>query len=392
MVKDRDFMQRALELAIMGRGYTSPNPMVGAVLVKQGRIIGQGFHERYGDKHAEIRAIENAVEPVEGATLYCNLEPCCHTIPGKKTPPCTHRLIQERIRKVVVSTIDPNPHVSGSGLRALKAAGIEIQSGIFAREATLLNEAYFKFIQTGEPFIHLKIAQSLDGRIATRSGDARWITDVSARQMVQEMRQNADAILVGIGTVLVDNPRLTLRTKNGRQPYRIVLDSRLRIPDHATLLQDQFADRTIIITSPDADKARREALAHRGIRVEVLNKNSSEFIDLDELMVFLQRLGVASLLVEGGSAVFTRFIQKRRFDKLSVFIAPILIGEGREAIQDLHINRLQDALRLELVTFRTIGHQMLVEGYRDIHRTFGKLAEELTCSQDSWKKWEPSLS
>ena len=391
-MKETVFMQRALELARMGQGYTSPNPMVGAVLVKDGRIIGEGYHERYGHKHAEVRAIENASEPVAGATLYCNLEPCCHTIPGKKTPPCTHRIIQERIHKVVISTIDPNPYVSGNGIRALKAAGIAVETDLLAQEATLLNEAYFKFIQTGMPFIHLKIAQSLDGRIATRIGDSRWITDATARQRVQEMRRGADAILVGIGTVLADNPRLTLRTGNGRQPYRIVLDSHLRIPDSSHLLQDEFAAKTIIITSPDADPCRRQFLANKGIRVEVLNKNSNEFIDLEELLEFLKSQAITSLLIEGGGKIFTRFIQKQLYDKISIFIAPILIGSGKAAIEDLHIERLRDAFRLQHVTFRPVGHQILFEGYRDIQATFGKLAEVLICSQDSLKKLEQSCS
>lgn len=370
-------MKRVLHLAQRARGYTSPNPMVGALLVKEGRIIGEGYHRRYGEKHAEVLAIEDATEPVKGAVLYCNLEPCCHNTPEKQTPPCTLRIVREGIKEIVVSTIDPNHYVNGKGLAELRRAGLKVRRGVLAEEATLLNEVYFKFIQHNRPFIHLKIAQTLDGRIATRTGDSRWITDDLAQQRVHLLRHHHDAVLVGINTVRRDDPSLTVRRIEGEQPLRVVLDSRLGIPLGANLVDDGFVEKTIVFTTRNHDHAVREKLQERGIRVYVVSATPAGRVQLSEVLKILGELRITSLLVEGGAQIFTEFIQQRLFDKISVFIAPIIVGSGTNAVGDLHVEQLSQALRLEKVTIEIINQQVLLQGYRDVKCTFKALAEAL---------------
>lgn len=382
-MSDTAYMRRALELAAIPNGLTAPNPMVGAVLVKNGEIIGEGFHPRFGEKHAEVIAIENAREPVQGATLYCNLEPCCHDIPTKKTPPCTNRIIQEGITRVVISTIDPNPYVNGRGMKILRQAGIEVVSGVLAKEAAHLNEVYFKFIQTGTPFIHLKIAQSLDGRIATGKYDSKWITDEAARQEVHRLRHKYSAVLVGLNTVRTDNPRLTARLGQETQPYRVVLDEKLRIPITANILKDEFCNKTILFTTPSHDEAVKEKLIRQGVQVNVVNGNGTGMVNLREVVSKLGEMGISSVLVEGGSRIFTQFIRESLFDKISIFIAPMIVGEGIHAIGDLQVEKISDALQLEQIQFRQINQQLLVEGYRDLHSTFGKMAELWTAGEES---------
>ncbi len=375
-------MKMAIDLARQGAGRTSPNPRVGAILVRNGRIIGQGYHHAVGEKHAEIEAIERATEPVEGATLICNLEPCCHNTREKRTPPCTRRIIAEKIARVVVSTIDPNPLVNGKGLQQLQTAGIEVQNGVLAEEALALNAAYFKYVHRKEAFFHLKIAQSLDGRIATRHGESKWITDAEARRQVQQLRREADAILVGIGTVLADNPRLTVRESGDYQPYRVVLDTRLRMPLEAHLVQDAWADRTLIFCSRQADAARKKAFAERGVRVVEAPLADDRRIQLEYVARFLAEQGILAVLVEGGSRVFTEFVRRNQFDRLTVFIAPLLIGEGRAAIGELGVEQLADARRLEKVSVSSLGAQAVVSGYADVKKTFGSLAEVWSCLPD----------
>lgn len=370
---DEKYMRKALELARIAEGLTTPNPMVGAVLVKNGKIIGKGYHLKCGEKHAEVRAIENSSEPVEGATLYSNLEPCCHKIPDKKTPPCTERIIREKIKRVVVSTIDPNPHVNGKGIEMLRQAGIEVTTGILAKEAVLLNEIYFKYIQTKIPFIHVKIAQTLDGKIATHKFDSRWITDEIAREEVHRMRHKYSGILVGLNTVKMDNPKLTARLDLPGIPYRIILDEKLEIPLDSNVLNDEFTNRTILFTTPNHNSEVKEKLLQKGIRINIVNGNGTGVVNLHEVISNLGEMGITSILVEGGSKVFTHFIKDALFDKISIFIAPKLIGKGIDAVGDLGAEKISDALNLEKISFRQINDQLLVEGYRDISSTFGKL-------------------
>lgn len=368
-----EYMQEALTLAGIPEGLTAPNPMVGALLVKGGKIIGKGYHPRCGEKHAEVVAIETASESVEGATLYSNLEPCCHNIPNKKTPPCTDRIIREKIKRVVISTIDPNPHVNGKGIEILKRAGIEIIAGIQAPEAVFLNEVYFKFIQTGIPFIHLKIAQTIDGKIATQSFDSRWITDEHAREYVHRMRHKYSSILVGLNTIKTDNPQLTARLGLENQPYRVVLDERLEIPLESNVVTDEFSHRTLLFTTREHNLKVREKLINDGLQIHVVNRNGTGMVNVREVINKLAELGITSILVEGGSKIFTHFIKESLFDRISIFIAPIILGKGIDAIADLGINKISDALRLEKIGFKPINNQMLVEGYRDLSSTFGRL-------------------
>ncbi len=378
MNRDELYMRRALQLAREGAGFTSPNPMVGAVIVKEGRIIGEGYHPRFGDKHAEVMAIENATESVEGATLYCNLEPCCNTIVGKKTPPCSLRLIQENIKRVVIATLDPNPFMQGHGIARLRQAGIEVTIGVLAEEATFLNESYFKFIQTGQPFVHLKIAQTLDGHIATRNGDSRWITSKAARTIVHQWRATHDAVLVGIGTVLKDNPRLTVRHVEGRQPWRVVLDTHLRIPMDAHLVRDEWRNRTLIFHGPGVDDGKKERLQQRGVSLLTVPA-TNDLLSLESVLEALKKRNIASILVEGGHQVFTRWVAEGLFDKLSAFIAPKLIGEGVPVLGNLSIRTIQESIQLQCPRWEQVETDILVQGYRDVNHVFGMLKEHVSC-------------
>jgi len=272
-----------------------------------------------------------------------------------------------------ISTIDPNPHVNGKGIEILKRAGIAVITGVNAPEAVFLNEIYFKFIQRGIPFIHLKIAQTLDGKIATHSFDSRWITDEQAREHVHRMRHKYSSILVGLNTIKTDNPQLTARLGLENQPHRVVLDERLEIPLRSNVLTDELSHRTLLFTTPAHNINVKEKLSNGGIQIHVVNGNGTGMVNVYEVVTKLGELGITSILVEGGSKIFTHFVKESLFDKISIFIAPIILGTGIDAIADLGINKISDALRLEKIGFKTISNQMLVEGYRDLSSTFGKL-------------------
>jgi len=373
---DAFFMKRALELAKNGTGHTSPNPMVGTVIVKDGKIIGEGFHQFYGGKHAEIVAIENASEAVEGATLYCNLEPCSHSLPEKKTPPCTLRIIKEKLGRVVIANRDPNPHVNGNGIQMLRDNGILVDIGTMEKEAAALNEKYYKFIRTGVPFVHLKIAQSLDGRIATTVGNSQWITNQNALERVHKLRSEYDAVLVGINTVIKDDPALTVRMVRGRNPYRIVLDDQLNIPDTAKLISDGLQNKTLILTVQPIDHPRARELSHKGVQVVSIVPDDEGRIDLTAALKHLADLRIESILVEGGGTVFTSFIRQKLFDKISFFIAPMIIGSGIESVGNLGIQAISDAYRLQHVSIEIIDRQAVVEGYREYEAIFPDQRED----------------
>ncbi len=362
---DERYMKRALDFARKGAGHTSPNPLVGAVVVKGGRIIGEGYHRTFGGKHAEVEAIEAAIEPVAGATLYCNLEPCCYTHPEKHQPPCTERIIRERIDRVVVANLDPNPKIDGEGLSMLVKKGVAVTKGVLAEEGATLNETFFKFIRTHTPFVTLKIAQSLDGRIATGTGHSKWITDGKARLRVHRIRAAYDAVLVGAGTVRQDNPALTVRHASGRDPVRVILSSQLSLPLGAQALSPEVAAGTIIVTTSAACSERVRLLKGRGAEVLTVKPDVSGRPDLREALNLLGARKILSLLVEGGAEVFTSFIRERLFDKIAVFISPIIIGSGTEAVADLRTEKIDEALRLVRIRIERIGDQVLVEGYRE---------------------------
>lgn len=376
---DAFYMKRALAIAKRGTGFTSPNPLVGTVIVKNGRIIGEGYHQRYGDKHAEVAAIESASESVEGAILYCNLEPCSHNIPEKKTPPCTQRIIKEKIGRVVIANKDPNPYVNGNGISLLREHGIEVEVGILEEEAATLNEKFYKFIQTGNPFVHLKIAQSLDGQIATCTGKSRWITNENVLQKVHQLRAEYDAVLVGAGTVRQDNPSLTVRMVEGRNPYRIVLDSRMSIPDRSNLISNGFQHKTIIFTTQSPEHSRIKELRQREIQVISVEADAGNRVSLPAVLHRLSELKIASVLVEGGQKIFTSFIREALFDKVTFFIAPVIIGAGISSVGDLNISNLSQAIRLQHIRIEVIDRQVVVEGYRSIQEIVKKKAEHVEC-------------
>ena len=342
---DEFFMYRALRLAKRGKGRVSPNPMVGAVIVKTGEIIGEGYHQQYGGPHAEINAISNSPESLKGSSFYITLEPCTHY---GKTPPCIESILKIKPAEVIIGTPDPNPLVSGRGIQILKENGIHTKVGILENECRILNEKFFKFIQHAIPFVTLKFAQSLDGRIAAVSGDSKWISSEPSRKLAHRERSLHDAVLVGAGTVIADDPDLTVRLVRGKNPIRIILDSKLKIPLSARILKNQNTAKTIIIsTAASRNQSKLSDLQKMGIEILEIDSTQGGQIDLAKLLPELAKKGLSSILVEGGSEIITSFLKTKIADRLLVFTAPKLIGKGIEAIGDLGINRIEEAIRLE---------------------------------------------
>lgn len=353
--QDEIFIKRALSLAARARGMTSPNPMVGAVIVRNGIIVSEGFHRKAGTPHAEAIAIENAGGKTRGATLYVSLEPCCHR--DKRTPPCTEKILSSGIKRVVISMQDPNPKVSGKGIEELTRAGIHVVSGILEEKARRLNEYYIKHITTGRPFVVLKVAMTLDGKIATPEGESKWITGEKARMAVHRLRNSVDAVMTAIGTVKADNPSLTARIKGGKNPVRIVIDPHLEIPVDANLIK--VPPQTIIVTRARNRKA--DYLLKSGIKL-VYFKN---LLDLNWLLQSLGKTGIASVLIEGGSSLNAYALSAGIVDKVMFFIAPKIIG-GRDsfpAVGGKSFRRLEDAYRIKDLKVMRIGDDFLMEGY-----------------------------
>lgn len=340
MRDDEFFMKRALRLARRGAGYVSPNPMVGCVIVKDGRIIGEGWHACCGEPHAEIEAITKAHEPIRGATVYVTLEPCAHY---GRTPPCAERLVRERPARVVIGTIDPNPEVSGQGIALLRKEGIAVTTGIMGDACRELNAPFFKYITTGIPFVTVKYAQSLDGKIATVSGHARWISSLPSLRFAHTLRHQHDAILVGVGTVLADDPELTTRLVRGRHPLRVVVDSSLRSPATAKVFTRQEEVRTLLITSTRAPEEKIQAFRVQGVDVETVAEIAPGYLDFKAVLALLGKRQVTSLLVEGGSGVITTFVKESLIDRLIVVLSPCIIGAGKAAVGDLGVVTVEDA-------------------------------------------------
>jgi diaminohydroxyphosphoribosylaminopyrimidine deaminase/5-amino-6-(5-phosphoribosylamino)uracil reductase len=359
LVRDEAFLKRALKLAKKGQGYVSPNPMVGAVIVKDGEVVGEGFHQRFGGDHAEVEALRAAGEESRGATLYVNLEPCCH---HGKTPPCVDRVIESGISRVVVGTQDPNPLVNGKGIETLRASEIEVTIGILENECRELNRAYFKHVLTGLPFTTLKVAQTLDGRIATQSGQSQWITSRDARRTAHQMRAEHDAVMVGIGTVLADDPELTVRLVRGPNPRRFIIDSLLRIPLEAKVLASPLAYKTVVVTTLKAPWETIKSIEERGAAVWVIEAESDGRVSLPLLWQRLGEEGIASVLVEGGSALLTEVLRAHLGDVLALFVAPKILGSGIPAVGDLGIDTVTDAYELSAVTRRTVGGDIFISG------------------------------
>jgi diaminohydroxyphosphoribosylaminopyrimidine deaminase/5-amino-6-(5-phosphoribosylamino)uracil reductase len=356
---DEYYMKLALALARRGLGKTSPNPMVGAVIVKNGRIVGQGYHERFGGPHAEVNAINDAKGNLNGAALYVTLEPCCHK--GKKTPPCLDTLLKYKWKRVVVGTLDPNPKVNGRSIEILKQKGIETSVGVLKEECQSLNEVYFKYIQTGIPFVTLKFAQTLDGRIATATGDSKWISSEPSLKWAHRLRSLHDAVLVGVGTVLKDDPQLTVRLVQGRNPTRVVADSRLRIPLNSKILKDLESAPAFIAATSQADIEKTFALNVMGIEVLTTREDSEGMVDLKELLRQLGRRNISSVLVEGGATTITSFIRQGLADKIVAIIAPRIMGRGVEAVGDLGILNVGRALKLSFDKIYRKGEDLIIE-------------------------------
>jgi diaminohydroxyphosphoribosylaminopyrimidine deaminase/5-amino-6-(5-phosphoribosylamino)uracil reductase len=352
-------MKLALRLARRGLGKTSPNPMVGAVIVKSGKVIGQGYHERFGGPHAEINAINDANGNLNGATLYITLEPCCHK--KKKTPPCLDALLKYKWKRVVIGTSDPNPKVNGRSIAILKQKGIETNVGVLKEECQSLNEAYFKYIQTGIPYVTLKFAQTLDGRIATSIGDSKWISSATSLKWAHRLRSLHDAVLVGVGTVLEDDPQLTVRLVKGRNPVRVVVDSRLRIPLNSKILKDLENAPTVVAATSQADIERAFALNIMGIEVLTTGEDSEGMVDLKELLKKLGEQNISCVLVEGGATTITSFIRQGLADKIIAIIAPKIMGEGVEAVGELGILKVGRALKLSFDKVYRKGEDIIIE-------------------------------
>lgn len=357
---DKRHMRAALRLALKGAGRTSPNPMVGAVLVRNGKVIATGYHEKAGTDHAEIVAIKKAGLKARGATLYLNLEPCDHQ---GRTPPCTYSLIRSGIKEVVVGMVDPNPLVSGRGIRKLRRAGIEVRVGVLEQECRRLNEAFVKHITRRIPFVILKLAASLDGKIAVASGDSKWLTEREARSYVHGLRNQVDAVIIGIGTVLSDNPRLTCRLSAGRNPWRVVLDSRLRIPLTSQILHQREREKTIVVASSRAPLKKIKAVQDLGAQVWTFSSRKGA-IPWASLLKRCGKTGWLSVMIEGGGHTASRALKEGVVDKAFFFYAPKIIGgEGRSMIQSLGVRSIDRPIRLKDMEVSKIGKDFLVSGY-----------------------------
>ena len=361
----RRFLREALRLAAGGR--TSPNPMVGAVVVRGDRIVGRGFHARAGEPHAEILALAEAKHRAIGARLYVNLEPCCHF---GRTPPCTDAIVSAGVREVIACMRDPDPRVNGRGFRALRAAGIKVRVGVLAAEARRLNARFVRWAQTGLPFVTLKAGMSLDGRIATRTGESKWITSPAARAEARALRSEHDAVLVGVNTVLADDPRLTAprqsgRGRTGRQrcaPVRVVLDGRLRTPPNARILRGEGGE-TVILTRRGVPPRRREKLERAGALVLDVPSRDGR-LSLRRALAVLGRRGILSVLIEGGGEVLGSALDEKIGDRMVLYVAGVVIGgrQGLPAFGGRGVARLSDAVRLRGMTVRDAGGDLVVDG------------------------------
>ncbi|MCE5287514.1 MAG: bifunctional diaminohydroxyphosphoribosylaminopyrimidine deaminase/5-amino-6-(5-phosphoribosylamino)uracil reductase RibD [Pelosinus sp.] len=374
---DEFFMSKALALAARAKGRTSPNPMVGAVVVRDGKIVGEGWHHKAGTPHAEVHALKEAGELASGATIYVTLEPCSHY---GRTGPCSEAIIKAGLKKVVVAMTDPNPLVAGNGLRRLRDAGIEVVEGVLSKEAAKLNEAFIKWITVKMPFGVLKTAMTLDGKIASYTGHSKWITAPPAREYVHTLRNTYDAILTGIGTVLADDPALTTRLPaGGRNPIRIIVDSKARISLTAQVIQDKLAP-TIIAVTKEAPAEKLGALEALGIEVLMVPEIRGR-VDLQALFKRLAEKNITSILIEAGAKINAACLAANIIDKVYWFIAPKIIG-GKSAPSPVGgegIEEMSQALLLEDFEQHTVGKDILICGYverregRDVYRTCGRI-------------------
>jgi diaminohydroxyphosphoribosylaminopyrimidine deaminase / 5-amino-6-(5-phosphoribosylamino)uracil reductase len=361
---DLEYMNRALELAERGRGSVEPNPLVGAVIVRENQIVGEGWHEKFGQPHAEINALRQAGNLAQGATLYVTLEPCCHF---GKTPPCTDAVIASGIHRVIAAMLDPFPPVSGKGIALLQAAGIIVEHGIGEPVARQLNAPYLKLLRANTPYIHAKWAMTLDGKIATSHKDSKWITGETSRSRVHQLRGRMDAILVGRGTLLADDPLLTARPPGPRIPARIVLTSGHQpIPESLQLFQT-LDQAPVMIVTPENSIHRFEHLKQKGCEILSLPLREDEQVSIDGLLKELGRRRMTNVLVEGGSGVLGAFLDAKAIDEVHCFIAPKLIGGGRALTPfgGLGVSKMDEALKLDRYSVERIGADVLIHGWID---------------------------
>jgi diaminohydroxyphosphoribosylaminopyrimidine deaminase/5-amino-6-(5-phosphoribosylamino)uracil reductase len=356
-------MRRALELSKKAVGFVNPNPMVGAVIVKDNKIIGEGCHEYFGGPHAEVNAFANAKEDVEGATMYVTLEPCSHY---GKTPPCAHAIVKNKIAKVVIGMIDPNPIVAGRGIEILRSNGIEVTTGIIHKEIEKTNEIFIKYITKNEPFCIMKTAMTLDGKIATSIGDSKWISNEKSREYVHELRHMVSGIMVGIGTVLKDDPELTTRRagKISLNPIRIIIDSKAKIPLGAKVLQCDEKTKTIIVTTKFAEGTKIEAIKQKGAEV-IVTPGKNNRVDLNYLMRVLGEIGIDSILLEGGSTLNYSALEEGIVDKVITFISPKMFGgtSSKTPVGGKGIEHVKDSILLTDTEVTRFNEDIMIEGY-----------------------------
>jgi len=362
---DEKFMKRALDLAVKAIGRTSPNPLVGCVIVKDGQTVGEGYHLKAGTPHAEVHALVAAGAQARDATAYVTLEPCSHF---GRTPPCADALILAGIKRVVVSMKDPNPLVSGRGIARLREAGIQVDVGLMFQEASLLNEVFIKVITTGLPFVVYKTAMTLDGKIATETGDSRWVSTEVSRQYVHQLRDRYDVILAGSETVMLDDPALTCRLPSGQDPVRLIVDGKLRIAENAQVLTSSAHSPCVIATTQAASHEKIERLNREG--VEVWQYETQRHVPLEKLLRDLVRRGWTSVLLEGGGGLAGTLIQDQHVDKIEFFIAPKLVGgNGPSPLSGLHIEWMAEAISLHDLHIDMYSGDLHVTGYlRRQHR------------------------
>ena len=354
------FMRLAIKLADKGKGRVNTNPLVGAVIMKNGKVIGSGYHKVCGEGHAEVNAFNSLTENCDGAEMYVTLEPCSHF---GKTPPCADKIIEMGISKVYIGALDPNPLVAGRGVTKLRLAGIEVEVGVLEDECIRQQEVFRKYITTKKPFVLYKSAMSLDGKIATKHGESMWISSEKSREKVQELRNYLMGIMVGVDTVIADNPRLTCRLNSGRNPTRIVVDSKLRVPRWANVLTDEFSKDTIIATTDLCSREYKKELIESGIRV-IETRNKKGKVNLEELTRKLGELGIDGILLEGGSTLAYSAISEGIVDKVQFYIAPKIIGgKAKSAVDGLGIEKLADAFELENISTRKCDVDVVIEGY-----------------------------
>lgn len=365
MDRHEKYMSVALSLAKRAEGMTSPNPQVGALLVRGGEIIGKGYHKRAGLPHAEIEAFKDAERKhrkTKGATLYVSLEPCCHR--DKRTPPCVDAIIEKGISRVIVGSLDPNPRVSGQGVKALRKKGVEVVTGVLEDKLREINEGFSKYITTGTPFVTLKLAATLDGKIATRTGDSKWIGSEKQRAYAHKLRNRADAVMVGIETVLNDDPRLNVRLgkKIVKQPLPVVLDRKLRTPLKSNILT--IHESALIVTEKSADRDKRQRLENRGAEIIEVGRDRDGLLDLKKLMPVLGAREITSLLIEGGSKVAAQALKSGIVDKIVFFYAPKIIGgDGLSMIGKLGISSVKDSLEIGRIKTKRFNGELMIEAY-----------------------------